>query len=184
MATGDPYATGDDMVTRHDVDVIGDLLQDDRERLDRALVADHPTLLTLLRDASGEIETSASKGGIYTRDDLVKIADGEYGTNQQAFLARVTCWICMALLFERRPAIHQELAEAYLERANRYLIQIQNGDKLFGVPGAGDSNDRINAGMPTIDGPTSLEYEDLQLMPDRLPRFFPPQDQRIPIHRR
>ncbi len=38
-------------------------------------------------------------------------------------------------------------------------------------------------GVPTIDGPSSVKYEEMNLMPDRMLRYFPEQITRIPTNR-
>src|SRR5262245_47732329 len=123
------YASGIDLVARHDVNLIGDLATDDREELAAASVPTHVNVLTALDDASGAVEAALQRGGQYSVADLQSLTD-----NSLALLKRVVCLIAMAFMFERRAGVHQEKAEWYFERAGKYLEDLQKGKNVFNLP--------------------------------------------------
>ena len=179
------YATPQHLVERHDVDVIGDLATDNRTRLSKIDILASTNVQTALTDASGNVEVALLQGGQYTPEQLQKIIDNENSPapnntkNQAGHLRRIVCWLAMAVLFERRPGIHADLADKYLERGDRYLMDIANGKNVFGIP----DEKHVDAGTPSVGGPTALQYDDLNLLPERMPRFFPGSETRIPKSR-
>lgn len=167
------YASPSDLVSRHDIRVIAQLASDDGAPLSRADVITHPFVLVSLEDASGEVESALRRGEMYRVEDL----EGLTG-NSLAKLKRMVCTIAMALMFERRPGIYQEIAEAYMERSDKSLKEIQKGENTFGLETHASSN------LPSVSGPTSLEYRNLNTIADRMsPRYLPSRAQRLPLDR-
>lgn len=163
------YATGDDLVARYDVDLVGDLATDDREPLDPVAVPNHPHVASALADASGEIDAALLSGGRYTAADLSSLTG-----NSLNHLKRVTCAIAMSHLFERRAGLHEDQAEKIAKKAREFLTALRRGENVFGIPAV------IDAGTIECEGVTAVEMDNLNLLPDRMPRYFPPNDQRFP----
>ncbi|MCC7334445.1 MAG: DUF1320 family protein [Pirellulaceae bacterium] len=164
------YATGDELVQRYDVDQLGDLATDDREELDRVAVPTHPNILAALLDASGEIDVSLLSGGRYQPSQLTTLTG-----NTRNHLIRITCAIAMSLMCERRPdRINLDMAESYRKTAKGHLEQLRRGDNVFGIP------EVIDSGSIDVVTVESVSIENLNLLPARMPRFFPGTEQRTP----
>lgn len=167
------YATGADLVQRYDVDILGDLATDDREELDREVVPTHPNILAALLDASGEVDVALLSGGRYTPDQLANLTG-----NTKNHLVRITCAAAMALMCERRPdRVNLELAEAYRKTAKGHLEQLRRGENVFGIPAV------VDAGSIDVVTVEAISIENLNLLPARMPRYFPGTEQRTPISR-
>ena len=163
------YATGADLVVRYDVDLIGDLAQDGREPLDATVVPNHANVLAALADASGEIDVALRCGDRYLPEQLETLTG-----NSRNHLIRITCSIAMSLLFERRPGMKPEIAEAVSKKAREHITALNKGDNVFGIQSVIDSGTIETATIATID------IENLNLLPQRMPRYFPRTDQRSP----
>lgn len=163
------YATGDDLISRYDVDIIGDLATDDRVELDRSEVPDNTNVLAALLDASGEIDAALLAGGRYTPSQLAGLTG-----NTLNHLIRITCAIAMANLIERRPdRMSKELADSYRKTSDAWLEKLRRGENVFGI---------IEATAGTIDVATvqAVEIENLNLLPGRMSPYFPGTAQRTP----
>jgi phage gp36-like protein len=166
------YAEPADMTTRHDATVVASLCSDDGHEVPSEDLATDPNLLTALQDASGDVEAALLIGKRYSVEDL----EGLTG-NSLAKLQRITCTIAMANLLERRPVVHVQEAEKLLERAEKYLEQLRTGQRIFNL------EDQLDTQLPTVDGPTSVDCARINLLPDRMTRYFPTQVQRLPTTR-
>lgn len=164
------YADGDDLIARYDVDLIGDLASDDRETQDRNDVADHPHVLTALEDASGEVDAALLAGARYTVVQL----EGLTG-RALSHLKSIVCGLAMAALHERRPeSVDSQLIERITQRARDAILALRRGDNVFGLP------DHIDAGRTHVEGPTAIELINRNGLPERMGRFFPHPDTRLP----
>lgn len=167
------YASGSDLTTRYDIDLIGDLATDGREELDRSAVANHPTVLAVLEDASGEIEAALLAGGRYTVSQL-----GSITGNTLNHLKRITCAVAISLLLERRPSErYQELAQAYAKTARAHLQELMAGKNVFGL------TEQIEAGAIDTQTITVEDVSALNSLPTRMSRYFPGIEQRLPTVR-
>lgn len=166
------YATPDDLTTRHDPVVIGELCGDEGAVVDPADLPTDTVCLAMLTDASGDVEAALRSANRYSVADLEALTG-----NSLAKLKRIVCTIAMAYLFERRPGLHVETAEAYLRRAHEYLDQLRSGANIFSI------EDAVTVTNPTISGPTSYEYQTLNLLTDRMTGYFPSRKQRLPTDR-
>lgn len=165
------YATGDDLIQRYDIDVIGALATDDREQLGRLAVPSDPNVATALADASGEIDVNLIAGGRYTPAQLAALSGGS-----RSHLIRITCAVAMACLFERRPGMYTEMAEAICKISRANLAALARGQNVFGIPELANGN----AATIATDTVQSIDIENLNLMPGRMSRFFPGTAQRTP----
>lgn len=180
-----PYATGDDLIKRYDIDLIGDLCQDTREELDWESeitdLTEHVNVVSALEDATGEIDVALLSGGRYTPEQLAELANPavpQNTTNSKKHLVRVTCAIAMSILVERRlDKVSMETADWLRKTASGFLEALRRGDNVFGI------QENLNAGRIDIETVEAVEIENLNLMPGRMPRFFPGTDQRTPRSR-
>lgn len=163
------YATGNQLIQRFDVDMVGDLATDDREGLDRSAVATHPNVLTALDDASGEIDVSLQAGGRYTAAQLASLTG-----NSLSHLVRITCAVAMACLFERRAGEYPEKAEAIAKVARGHLESLRRGENVFGLP------EITASGVIDLATPDTIQIDALNLLPSRMARYFPGTAQRQP----
>ncbi|MBX3422217.1 MAG: hypothetical protein KF752_11740 [Pirellulaceae bacterium] len=162
------FATPEDLVDRYDYRVIGDLCTDEGSELDRSQVMTDLKVESSIRDASGEILVNLQMGGNYTQADLESLT----GLNR-SHLVRVTCDIAMALLIQRRPnRVNAEIADKICEKAKDHINRLKKGENVFGF------QSKLNAGTLQVSHMDVQQVESLNLLPDRMGRFFPDQGQR------
>jgi len=163
------FAAGSDLVSRFDIRLIGDLVTDVGETLPAGDVAAHPNLATALEDASGEIVVALRAGGRYTELQL-----GSLTGYSLSHLKRVCCDIAMALLIKRRPIMDEDRASEFAKQSREHLRALADGKNLFGLPEA------IEAGNLSVSHMETIEIENLNLVTERMNRFFPDTAQRMP----
>jgi hypothetical protein len=155
------YATPADMLALKDARTVGALVKDDGTRASATALATDPNLLAALQAASGEVEAAVMQGGRYTVADLQALTD-----NSAAYLKELVCKIAWARLWARRP-YDKEHAEAIRE-AQDALEMLRLGKHVFNLPA------QINAGTPTITGPSVVEYQQLNTIVGRSRgKFYP-----------
>lgn len=177
-----PYAVGGDLVKRYDVDLIGDLCQDSREELDWqsdiTVLTEHVNVVSALEDASGEIEVAMQAGGRYTVAQLRELAypsTDETNNNTRKHLTRITCAIAMSILAERRlDKVSMETADWLRKTAKAFLDQLRRGENVFGITA------HVESGTIDITTVEAIQIQDLNLLTERMPRFFPGTEQRTP----
>jgi phage gp36-like protein len=164
------YATGSDLIARYDVDLIGDLATDDRETLDRDLVAESGKVATALADASGEVEVAMMAGGRYTVPQLQSLTG-----NSLNHLKQIVCGLAMAALYRRRPeAASRELIEDLTRDAREAIRSLRRGENVFGIQA------NIEATVPELTGPSAIDYEQRNDVTVRMGRYFPSPASRLP----
>lgn len=165
------YADAEDLIARYDEQTVKDLLSDTGEPI--ADLGGDERLSALLESASGRVEAALLVAKHYNANDL----EGLTG-NSLALLKDIVCDLTMARLLRRRPEkFGGEAIANVAKEAEDYLDRLRNGDRIFDVPA------RQEAGLPSIDGPTALDYERLNLIPDRTKNFYPVRGRRLPIGR-
>ena len=162
-------ADGSDLVKRRDVRLIADLVTDSGTTLDPADVPLNENVLTALEDAMGEMVVALQVGGRYNESDLT----GLTGYNL-AHAKRINCDIAMALLVSRRPIVGEDEAENIAKQAREHLNRLARGENVFGIP------DVVESGNLDLAAPTTIEITDLNLLTERMSRFFPDTGQRMP----
>lgn len=167
------YAAAADLVARYRKDTVNDLCNDDGIRQSHADLLNNTNLAAALDDASGAVDSALAVGKRYTPAGLAALTG-----NALAHLKRITCDIAMGYLYERNP-IAPEVAEKQRELAAKHLKALQSGEDIF----ASDA-DNLTASLPTIDGPSALDYSRINLMPDRTNNFYPSRGGRLPTDRR
>lgn len=168
------YATVSDLITRRDKRTIGELIQDSDEVLSDSEILTSPILTELLEDASGQVEAAMLCGKRYLPSELALLTG-----NSLNFLKKIVCVIAMADLFERRPGYHIEQATQYANLAKAYLEDLRTGKNLFNM----SDNSPANAAIVDTDGPTVVDYDNLNLLPEQMRRHFPNRYERLPLNR-
>lgn len=163
------FASGSDLIQRYDVRLIADLVTDAGETLPPEQVASHPNVSAALLDASGEMVVALRTGGRYTEAQLVALTG--YGA---AHRTRVCCDIAMANLVKRRPITMPEKAEEYAKQAREHLKALAKGENLFGI------EEVVAAGVIDLATPSAVQIEGLNLVTERMRRYFPTTSQRMP----
>lgn len=167
------YATSADLIARCDPNLVAQLLGDDVNGAPAiADLEDNANLTALLADASGQVEAALLVGQRYTTAQLDALTGNSLG-----LLKRITCTVAMAQLFERRPGVHVQTAQAYLERADKHLEDLRAGKRIFNVA------ENVAKQTPTINGPTSYAAETRNLITERMGRHIPPTIDRQPTNR-
>lgn len=162
------FASANDLTNRYDYRLIGDLCSDDMVELTLGQVLAEAKVSSALDDAAGEIVVGLQTGGNYTQDDLDELD----GLNQ-SHLIRVNCDLAMCLLIQRRPnKIALETAEKICEVARGHLNRLRKGENIFGIP------EKLESGNLTVAHMSAVQLESLNLLPDRMGRYFPGQGQR------
>ncbi len=155
------YAASTDLTARFDERTIKDLVSDSGEPV--ADLSSDLKAQAALDDASGRIDAAVTVAQHYSPTDLAALT----GTDQ-AMLKRLTCELAMLFLMGRRQ-------EAWLgndyerieKRCEDQLDRLRKGERLFGM------EVNRNAGLPTIDGPTTVGYHQLHLLRGRTHNFYP-----------
>lgn len=167
------YASPEDLADRCDIRVICQLATDSGAAISRSEMASDPVVITAIEDAEAEIESVLRRGGMYRLEDLETLEGAGL-----AKLKRITCTIAMSFLFERRPGVHADMAKAYFDRSKQILKDLQQGTDTLGL------RRNEEAANPTVNGPTSLEYQTLNTIADRMaPRYLPRRETRLPLDR-
>lgn len=165
------YAAYSDMIAFADERTVKDLLSDDGN------YAGDPTtdtkLLALLQAASGAVEAAAGYSNLYDPDALAALVG-----NSQQLLKSLVCQLTMVLLVRRRPEKYgSEYWQAIRKEAEEYLDRLRKGERLF------DDSTKREAGLPSVDGPTAVDYRNLNLIQSRTRNYFPSVGQRLPLGR-
>jgi phage gp36-like protein len=170
------YATANDMIERHDIRVICDLLGDDDSPVSREDVASHATMATALKAASGKVDAKLRTGKRYTPAQLVGLDE-----NSEEHLKDIVCTTAMAWLFRRRPGVHEEIAKSIRELSDEELKSLATGEDVFGLDG---TEPHVDAGVPQISGPTSVQVENRNFLAARLSgKHIPDIVERNPLDR-
>lgn len=156
------YATVAQLCERYDLRTIGDLASDTNAQVAAIALATDANVLAALDDASGEVVTALLAGGIYTEAQL----DALTGKSQFK-LIRLVCRIAIVYIHERRSLLSAEELEKYEKINNDALERLRKGENVFNIP------ENLAAGLPSADGPTTLDFNELNLIRDRASRYFP-----------
>lgn len=156
------YATPLELLERKDARDIGDLVSDTETPVSPADLPSNTNLLAALDDASGDIEAALLVGGKYTTDDL----DGLTG-NSRYHLVRITIEVAMYHLLRRRPEANLDQLEYYSKLRDSYIEPLRGGSNVFNIPA------HLAAGKADVSGPTTQQYNDLNLVRDRVRNYFP-----------
>lgn len=164
------YATPSDLLTRKDARTIKALASD--TGADIADPDTDPNLLQALEDASGEVDSAVLVAKIYSTAELATLTG-----NSLALLKRITCEVAMAFLFARRPKYDEDGYDKALERCNKWLDRLRKGERVF------DLEPQQDAGLPSVDGPSAVDYSRMNLLVDRTKGYYPARGNRLPSGR-
>lgn len=156
------YANANDLLQRYDRNDIGDLISDAGNQASPIDFDGHPIITAALTDASGDLEAALFAGQRYTVDQL-----GELTGNSLNHLKRVTCDIAMTYLLRRRAGRDPEGLKAQLEIAETHLKRLRLGENVFNL------DPQKDAGNPSVGGPSAIDYQNLNLIRDRVKNYYP-----------
>lgn len=163
------YATGEDLVARYDIELVGDLATD-REGFERAEVATHPRVLVALGDASGEVEVALVAGARYSVSQLASLPG-----NSANHLKQIVCGLAMAALHRRRPeSADKDFIDSITRDAREAIRALRRGENVFGL------DEVIEATVPELSGPSSLDIQHRNDLSFRMHRYFPAAATRLP----
>lgn len=164
------YATGDDLIARYDIDLVGDLATDDRETLLREDVADNARVVTAIEDASGEVEVALTAGRRYSVEQLSALTG-----NTANHLKQIVCALAVAALHRRRPeSAKEEFIQSLTKDAREAVQALRRGENVFGL------DEALNAGVVEATGPSALQIRNRNGITERMGRYFPATDSRLP----
>ena len=156
------YATPADLLKRYDARTLGDLAGDTGVRVSSVALLTDPNVEAALDDATGQINASVLRAGRYQVADLAALTG-----DVAAYLIRITCDIALANLWHRRPYADNDGRTDALDRAERHLKELREGQAVFNIA------ENIEMGNPTTGGPTLVELRRLNLLRDRTQNFYP-----------
>lgn len=125
------YATPEQLVSRFDARVIGQLVDDSGAQIDT--LGANAVVLEALEDASGQIRSAALVGNKYTASDLDTLAD-----NNDSFLVRLTCHLAYGFLRNRR-GVGTEPQPEIVEQAENWLALLRLGERILNVQANADA---------------------------------------------
>lgn len=158
------YATADDLVNCFDAGILGDVASDNGIQVEPTVLAANAKIVSALARASGDVEAACLAGGIYTIDQL-----GALTGNALAMLVDITCCCAMCKLLRRRPTKStEELQKGVCGEAKEHLEALRKGQMVFG--GTTNATDGM---LPQTVGPTTLTFDNLQMMVDRVQNTYP-----------
>ncbi len=157
------YVTVAELKKRFDWRDIADLVSDEDQRVEEKELDTDVNLAACIGDASGDIDAALLIGGKYETTDL----EGLTG-NALSKLRRMCSEITMFYVLDRRPTFNSEKLEAYELMRNRHLKKLQTGENVFNLTA------HVAAGVVSVEGPSTQNYNDLNLVRDRVRNYYPP----------
>ncbi len=164
------YADADDMIARFDERTMKQLCSDDNTPV--ANLSGDPKMAAALGDATGSINAALQVGNQYTPSDLASLT-----SESSDYLKRLTCEIALSYLIRRRPEKYGSASKEIRENADAILEQFRQGVRVFDL----DAN--LGAGLPTVDGPSAVDYQRLNLIRDRTRNTYPHRKSSLPLGR-
>ncbi len=161
------YANSADMTARFDERTLKELVVDDNTP--ETNLATNVKMTAALADATGAIDAALLVGQMYDPDDLDALTD-----ESLAYLKRITCEIALCYLVRRRPEKYGKASKEIKENVDAILDQFRSGVRVFDI----DANRQ--AGLPTVDGLTVVQYQGLGLHRD-ISHMYP--RRRLPVGR-
>ena len=147
-----PYITGDDVAARVDSRLVGQLLADDGTTVPASSFDANPTLVALMADASGELESACLDGERYAPGDLLDL-----NGNSLAYMKRILVALTAGYLYQRRGQVDDRVT-AQFEWAQDMLGKLRNGDQVFAFV------EDESAGVASNSFYTDAELDQLGLM--------------------
>jgi phage gp36-like protein len=119
-----PYATPQDMVSRYDTRLLGDLVSDTGAPSVNILT--DPNLAAVLDDATGSIDAAVYVGNRYKPEQMARLSE-----TAAAFIRRLCCDLALIYLKRRRGRFDPEKDGALLKELNETLQSLRNGNNLL-----------------------------------------------------
>lgn len=167
------HAVAADLIARYDTRTIQDLASDTGTEVAAEDLATNDNVTAALEDASGRMDAAVLTGKMYTLAQLEALTD-----NSLALRKRICCDLAMGYLMGRRPEKYgAESLRAMQQAGEEYLERLRKGERLFYVVAVQDAQ------LPEIDGPSIIQYETMNLIPDRTRNFYPSRASRLPTNR-
>jgi len=164
------FATADELVDRFDERTIRDLLSDTDEPAAQVPLSDNTRLAAIMDSASGMVLSAALAGNNYTEAELNALTG-----IAKAWITDLTCQLVFARLARRRPGrFDAAYLESLEEPARQWLDDLRHGKRILPVA------NHLEASTMTVDGPTAVDYDRLNLITSRTRHFFPNTAQRLP----
>jgi phage gp36-like protein len=165
------YATADDLVTMFDERTLRDLASDTGQSATE--LSTNAAVLEALESGAGRIDAAVMVGDMYQPVDLANLTG-----HSLSLLKRMNGELALMYLMMRRPEKYgSDMFKALDERVETYLQQLREGQRLFATDNA------KAAGLPSVDGPTAVEIQRLNLITARTPKYYPAIATRLPIGR-
>lgn len=155
--------SGTELAIRFDIRDIRELVLDDGTDPDLVDVSTNTTLSTIIDDARGEVAAALRRGGRYDDAAIEALSD-----EKAAYVKRIICEIAMLHLLRRRPMFNPNQLEAYEKIRAGHLKDIQAGNSILD-----DAEAKQKAGHGAIHGPTTVEWQSLNMARDVARSYFP-----------
>jgi phage gp36-like protein len=163
------YATVADMIDRFDERSLRDLCSDTGTA--ETDLTTNTKMLRALMSASGDVDVACQVGQIYTPAKLAALE-----MPAKAVLIDIVCGLAVAKLATRRP-MRQEVAAVWkqsIDAANEYLDKFRNGQRVFPI------TENLEASVPSVEGPSTLDIPRQNLLTYRAHGFYPNPAGRLP----
>jgi hypothetical protein len=165
------YASSVDLIAFYDENTVKDLLSDTGTY--SGTLSSDSKLTMLLEAGAGRIESACGVSNLYTPTELAALTGNSLG-----LLKQINCQLCMVSLIRRRPEkFGDDANQVILQEAEEFLDRLRKGERLF------DDSAKREAGLPTIDGPSAVTMQQLNLLTTRTHNYFPGVAQRLPLGR-
>ena len=165
------YATSVDLATQYDETTLKDLCVDNG--VPEVTLSTNAKIVYALDRATGEINAAVLVGNLYT----VEILEALEGPDLK-YLKALCCELALSYLILGRPEKYgSEATKDCRQSVKETLDMLRRGERVFNV----DANKE--AGLPTIDGPRAVDYQRLNLIPNRTQNFYPHNANRLPLGR-
>ena len=172
---GITYASGQDMVARYDVRLLGDLVRDDGTREPADSVPVNDNLLSMLSDAYGEIVSRITVGARYT---LNQIDPGNIAPSGLAYLVRLQCDLALVYLKRRRGVLGKN-DESLVKSTTERLDGLKDGVSiLLGITDTLAQSSTLQISSPEcipIDQRNTIRFNTRNYYPNYPYRGLPPQ---------
>lgn len=129
------YCSPQDVFARADVRLVADLLSDVGARVggtqpDPNVVAQNTTLLTLIADATGDIEAACTVSSRYDPLDIQALLQASPPTAGSNYVRSLCARLVVAKLFDRRPDTKRPKPRQ-AEDAEKTLQMLREGERVF-----------------------------------------------------
>lgn len=174
-----------DLVARCDERVLQELVSDTDTPVED--ISTDARIQSALRSGLGRVYAAMLPAKLYTVEQLETLATatdatpaGRAAVFSLVLLKDIVCQQALAKLLRRRPEkYNDEAITALKEESEDYLDRLRHGERLFAIVGG----EHPDAGLPSVGGPSRLDYQRLNMIPDRTKNFYPSRGRRLPLGR-